>query len=60
MKFLCWLPVVGILFEGLYLSKYGRNYLADPTHTARFIVGILWHGISASIVIFTATEWLLS
>lgn len=60
MKFLCWIPVVGILFEGMYLEKYNRNYLADPTHTGRFIVGVLWHGISCSIIIVTVTNWLLS
>lgn len=59
MKFLCWVPVVGVLFEGLYLFKYNKNYLADPTHTGRFIFSVLWHGISNSIAIVTITNWLL-
>jgi hypothetical protein len=50
MKFLCWVPIVGVIFEGMYLSKYGKNYLADPMHPVRFFFGALWHASMACLI----------
>jgi hypothetical protein len=60
LKAACWIPIVGMLFEGLHLELTGKNYLSDPTNNVRWWGSLLWHSVFLGILLGNGMVYLFN